>query len=130
VPSDNVATVQRLIEALNGRDLERYLDLCRPDVELISPLSPLEGPNVGPAGVTRFFAAIEEGAKRFRIEIDEFEDVGDGRVLAFGRIDWTSQGGISLDRPLANLYELEDGRLRRVHAYTEPGQARAAAGLG
>jgi hypothetical protein len=37
------------------------------------------------------------------------------------------RAGISLDRPIANLYELEDGRLRRVQAFEDEGAARTAA---
>ena len=123
-----MAIVRALIEALNRLDLDDYLALCHEDVELISPLSSIEGPSVGADGVRRFFATIEQGAQTFRVEIDSFEDLGGGKVLGFGRITATSQGGISLDRPIANLYELADGRLRRVQAFEDAGAARAAAG--
>ena len=75
----------------------------------------------------RFFTTIEQGAQTFRVEIDSFEDLGGGRVLGFGRLRATSQGGISLDRPIANLYELADGRLRRVQAFEDAEEARRAA---
>jgi ketosteroid isomerase-like protein len=127
VASDNVAIVRALIEALNRLDLDDYLELCHEDVELISPLSSIEGPSVGAEGVRRFFATIDQGAQTFRVEIDSFEDLGGGKVLGFGQIHATSQGGISLDRPIANLYELADGRLRRVQAFEDAGAARAAA---
>ena len=35
--------VRRLIEALNAHDVDAYLALCGPDVELYSPISALEG---------------------------------------------------------------------------------------
>jgi ketosteroid isomerase-like protein len=127
VASDNLAIVRALIEALNRLDLDDYLGLCHEDVELISPLSPIEGPSVGADGVRRFFATIEQGSQTFRVDIDSFEDIGGGRVLGFGKLHATSQGGISLDRPIANLYELADGRLRRVQAFEDPASARAAA---
>ena len=127
VSSDNGAIVRALIEALNRLDLDDYLELCHEDVELISPLSPIEGPAVGADGVRRFFTTIEQGSRTFRVEIDSFEDLGGGRVLGFGRLHATSQGGISLDRPIANLYQLADGRLRRVQAFEDPDEARRAA---
>jgi ketosteroid isomerase-like protein len=126
---DSIATVRRIIEAVNARDVDGYLELCHDDVELVSPLTPLEGSNVGPDGVRRFFAAIAENAREFHLAMDDFEEIAGERVLAVGRLSATSQGGIPLDRPMANLYELDGGKLRRVTAFTDRDDAlRAAAG--
>src|SRR5207248_1295375 len=42
---ENVEIVQRAIAAVNNRDLDGYLALCASDVELITPVAPIEGPN-------------------------------------------------------------------------------------
>jgi hypothetical protein len=49
-------------------------------------------------------------------------------VIAVARLRVTSRGGISLDRAVANLYELDAGRLRGVTAFADREEAvRAAA---
>jgi hypothetical protein len=62
---ENVEIVSRAIAAINDRDVDAYLALCSPDVELINQLAAIEGPNRGEAGIRNFFQAIDEAATRF-----------------------------------------------------------------
>ncbi|MGZ8667559.1 MAG: nuclear transport factor 2 family protein, partial [Solirubrobacterales bacterium] len=57
---ETVEVVSRAIAAINGRDIDAYLALCDPDVELINPVAAIEGPNRGEAGIRNFFQAINE----------------------------------------------------------------------
>src|SRR5205823_3241237 len=78
---DRVEIVRQAVAALNERDVERYLELCTPDVELVSPVAPLEGANTGVEGIRAFFASVEEGANAFRVELERLHKLEDGRVV-------------------------------------------------
>jgi ketosteroid isomerase-like protein len=130
MPQENVEVVRQLIAALNERDVERYLSLCTPEVELGVPTTPLEGPTRGPEGVRAYFAAVEEAATTFRVEAESIRNLSRDRVLVFGRLKMVSTGGIPLDRPITNVYELAAGKLRRVDVYFDREEALESVGLG
>jgi ketosteroid isomerase-like protein len=126
---ENLEIVRRAIGAVNQRDVSLYLALCAPDVELISPAAPLEGANTGAEGIQRFFSAVEEATSDFRLDAERVEAVGDDRVLAFGQVSMMSQGGIPFAQPFANVYDLVEGKLRRVRIYRDSDEALKALGL-
>jgi hypothetical protein len=79
---ENVTTVQLAIAAINDRDVDAYLACCVEDVELQTPLSPVEGAYRGTAGIRRFLSDIAAAGPDFRIEIERIEALGSDRVLA------------------------------------------------
>jgi ketosteroid isomerase-like protein len=127
---ENVEVVRQLIAALNERDVDRYLSLCTREIEISNPATPLEGPTTGPDGVREFFAAVEEATTTFRIEVERIHTVGRDRVLVFGQLKMVSSGGIALEAPTTNVYELVAGKVRRVDVYHDREQALEAVGLG
>jgi ketosteroid isomerase-like protein len=126
---ENVDAVNRAISAINERDVDAYLAVCSPDVELIRPTAAIEGPNRGEPGVRSFFDDISEGATRFELEVERLEALGDDRVLAFLTLNLESEGGFQQRQPLTNLYELEGGKLSRIRVFRDRGEALEAAGL-
>jgi ketosteroid isomerase-like protein len=72
----------------------------------------------------------DEVWEEFRLEPDEFVDGGD-RVVVIGR--WVGKGrgsGIEVQRPVAHVFTLHDGRVVRVElGYTGRGDALEATGL-
>lgn len=123
----NLDLVKQLIAALNDRDIERYLNLCVPEIELISPAAAIDGPSVGESGVRRFFAELDESARDFRLEVETFSAVRPDRVLATGTLSVTSERGVSIKQPIYNVYDLVDGKLRRVQGFFDRAEALAAA---
>src|SRR3954466_4828184 len=127
---ENEEVVRQLIAALNERDVDRYLSLCTPEVEISNPTTPLAGPTRGPEGVRKFFAAVEEATTTFRIEVERIHAVGPDRVLLFGQLKMVSTSGIALEHPTTNVYALVAGKRRRVDVYHDREQALEAVGLG
>ncbi len=107
--------------------------MAHPEVEWISEVSRLvDGSETVYRGV--------EGMRRYwdewhsvwdvTISVEEIRDLGD-IVLAFGRVQTRGgASGVDLERPVAFLYEFEDGLARRVRSYLEPEKALEAVGLG
>ena len=117
------------IRALNERDVDAYLALCAPDWSLDSVVSQIEGTLTGEEGVRRFFAMMDDTASEFHIEVDEMEELGDGRVLAVGRavaVSLTQEVPVEIE--IANVYDVADGTLRRVRAFTDRAEAEQAIG--
>ena len=121
--------VRQAIDAINRRDVEGYLELCTPDIELYTPVSALEGPYVGEQGVCQFFAMIEESTREFELDLVELRPIDTTRALARGMLRGRSGGGVAMESPFANIYELEAGRLRRVRIYLDVAEGLAAAGF-
>jgi ketosteroid isomerase-like protein len=126
---ENVEVVLQLIAALNERDVDRYLSFCTPEVELSVPTSPLEGSSKGPEGVRAYFAGVEEATTTFRVEVERIDAVSPDRVLVLGQLKMVSSGGVALERPVTNVYELTAGKLRRVDVYFDREEALEAVGL-
>jgi ketosteroid isomerase-like protein len=125
----NLEIVERAIIAVNARDAAAYSDLCHPDWELATPLAPLEGTFKGEAGIRAFFSALDEATESFTFCVDELRLVDDDRVLAHLRLSVVSQGGVPITQSVANVYELLDGKLRRVSVYFDRDRAFAELGL-
>jgi ketosteroid isomerase-like protein len=126
MPVDDFEVVRAALAALNAKDLDAYLSLCSDEFVLRSPLSALEGEYVGAAGVRSFFATLTEASASFVVEIDELLQVDPGRVLALLRLTASSHAGLELTQKIANVYEIADGKLRRVEVFTDRSAARAS----
>ena len=126
---ENVEVVRRALAALDSRDVEAYLEIASPDIELVTPESGLEGPSVGHDGIRRFFRALETYAETSGVEIEEIRPVND-RVLALFKL--TTSGRDSSPETsvqLAGVYDLEHGKIRRARVYADRAQALEAVGL-
>ena len=126
---ENVEIVRSALAALDRRDVEAYLELASPEIELITPASPLEGPTTGHDGIRRFFSELETYAKTSAFQVEEIRAV-DNQVLAFFTL--TALGRISgaeTSVHVAGVYDVEDGKLRRARIYPDRVEALEAVGL-
>jgi ketosteroid isomerase-like protein len=126
---ENVEVVQRAIAAVNERDVDGYLACCTPDMELVSPIAPLEGSASGAEGIRQWFAGLDEAQAEFRLDIESLRAVGEDRVLALVQVVTVSRGGIPYSQPAANVYDLVGAKLRRVRVYLDRNAALEAVGL-
>jgi ketosteroid isomerase-like protein len=124
---ENFEVVQQLIAALNARDVNRYLALCTPDVEYVSPAAPIEGVARGEEGLRAYFSANAEATTGFRIAVDQLQTLDGDRVLALTRIAVESRHGVSGDQPSASVYYFARAKVRGIrHSSTEPRPSETA----
>ena len=125
---ENVETVGRAITAINERDIDGYLACCTEDIQLQMP--GVEGVYEGADGIRRFFADIEDAGPDFRLHPERLEAVGGERVLAFVRLTFHGRAsGLSIPAENGNVYEFEEGKIRRVQIFLDRAEALEAAGL-
>jgi hypothetical protein len=124
---ENVEVVQRVTEALNAKDMEALVAAHHPDVEIVVVRSEIEGPYRGHEGLRRM--ATEAFDADWKVRIDDIRDCGGGRVLVLGRQGGTVRGVPPIDHLLAEVYEIDAGKVVRMQAFRTVEQALKAAGL-
>jgi len=129
ISSENVETVREALEAMNARDIDRYLTCCTDDVQLVPPTSAIEGTFDGPDGIRRYFADIEDVAPDFRLDAASIEAVDENRVIAFLRVTFSGRSsGVPGDLPVTSIYDLADGRISLIRVFLDREMALKAVG--
>ena len=123
---ENVEVVRRVNEAIEARDMEALVAEHHPDVEIVVLRSEIEGPYLGHEGLRRMAADMFEAD--FAMRIDEMRDLGDNRVLVLGRQHATVRGA-PWDHLLAEVFEIEAGKVARAQAFATVEEALEAVGL-
>lgn len=126
---ENLEVVHRAVTALNARDLEGYLACCTGDVELTTN-EVFAGVYKGPQGIRRFLTDVEDAAPDFHIDVQDLKAVGDDQVLA--SIQTGSTGRVSripMTQTQTNVYDLVDGKIRRIRIFLDHHRALKAVGL-
>jgi ketosteroid isomerase-like protein len=127
---ENVETVKRAIAAVNERDIDAYLSCCTKDVQLSTPLAEVSGVYEGADGIRRFFADVGDTGPDFQLTIERVEAIGPDRVLAFMLVTATGRAsGIPQDARTGNVYDLADGKIKRIRIFVDRDEALEAAGL-
>lgn len=127
---ESIEVVRRAITALNERDIDGYLACCTEDVQLLPPTAQIEGAYDGPNGVRRFLADVQDAGPDFRLEVEHLENLATELVLASLRATATGRTtGIDTDLQITNVYELDNGKIRRVRVFRDRDEALEAAGL-
>jgi ketosteroid isomerase-like protein len=124
---ENVEIVRRVNEAFDARDFDALLALHHPDVEIIVLRSAIEGPYRGHEGL-RQMATEAFNTADLQLRIDEVRDCGNDRVLVLGHQHGTV-GGIRFDHVLAEVFEIDAGKVRRAQSFPTVEEALKAAGL-
>ena len=125
---ENVDVVERVVAALNDRDVEGYLACCAEDVQLWTPL--FGGVYDGAVGIRRFFADVDDAAPEFHVTIERLEPIDADRVLAFVHLAASGRSsGIATPVDSANVYEVVDGKIARTRIFLDRSEALKAVGL-
>jgi hypothetical protein len=65
-----------------------------------------------------------------RLEIDDVDSTGDVVVLTFRWVARGRRSQIDVDIPMAGIYTVIDGLIKRIDFFFDPFEAREAVGLG
>ena len=128
---ENVELVERAVAAVNARDIDAYLACCTEDIELWTPMAELVGVYEGPEGIRRFFADVGDTAPDLHLELARVEPIGEDRAVAFiqGRATGRASGIDFASPASTNVYDLADGKIRRVRIFFDREKALEAVGL-
>lgn len=122
--------VREFIRAFNERDLDAFVAVLDPEVELHS----MKGLRKG-REAARLWATRSPGGVQQTIELDElYEDgteSGGGSAVALIKRRWTweEDGSIASEEPMAWLFELHDHRIRSWRPYDDRSEALHAGGF-
>jgi ketosteroid isomerase-like protein len=128
---ENVEVVKSFFEAFANRDLNAAARLLNPEIEIRPAI--VGGPEGvvyrGLTGNRQFWADIDAAWTEFRIEPEEFRDLG-GQVLVLGRaFAHGRESGIALDEAAGWLAAVRGGQIVRFRSFSNQPEALQAAGL-
>ena len=119
------------IEAWRAEDAPRAVSFFDPYVVAdVSRTDEIDSAFYGPQAITEFFRRFAGTFEDYRWEIERLTDLGSGAVLAVLRETGRGKGsGVPVDRPLATLYTVIDGKIARITTFHTEREALEAAGL-
>lgn len=126
-----MAIVERLMHAVDRRDIDAFAQVTTPDFEWFPVFAARVEGDVyrGRDGIESFLGEVDETWEEFRPIPEEYRDLGN-RVLALGRLKTRGRGsGVPIDSPWAGIYDLRGGEVSRIRTYLDHGEALRAAGL-
>lgn len=127
----NVEVVRRVLEAfvagVNSGDFAAAWDTgyLAADAQWVAFPELDQATYRGRAGFVEFMRTWSEDFERLSFRIERLIPAGDDRVVALLHQSAVGRRGSSVpgEQEYANVYELEEGRVVRVHAYLELAQA-------
>jgi ketosteroid isomerase-like protein len=128
---ENVEVVRGHIEAWRAEDAPRAVSFFDPYVVAdVSRTDEIDSAFYGHQAITEFFRRFAGTFEDYRWEIERLSDLGSGAVLAVLRETGRGKGsGVPVDRPLATLYTVIDGKIARITTFHSEREALEAAGF-
>jgi limonene-1,2-epoxide hydrolase len=122
--------VREFIRAFNGRDLDGFVAVLDPEVEIHASRGLRKG-----LQAARIWATREPGGVQQSIELEQlYEDDtegGGGRAVALivRRWHWEESGDLASEEEMAWTFELRDRKVRSWRSYRDRHEALATAGF-
>ncbi len=125
----NAAIIRSVLDAWAAGDVETIVAAMAEECELVPLRAQLEGTSYrGHDGVRRFYEDLNTDWEDLRLPYDEVREIGDS-VVVFARLVARGRtSGVNLDVPIGQLWELRDGKILTLRAFSEPEDALRAAG--
>ena len=132
MPAENIESLRQLLDAFNGRDIERILDFLHPDFEADVPPALSAEPDTyrGHAGARRYFESFWETMDDIRFRPERFWDAGESVVVAMRLTAKGRRSAIAVEQRFAQVWRFRDGKATHARAYPSDAEALKAAGLG
>ena len=128
MPVADESLIRKAYAAFADRDLDRLVALSDESVEVSTVTGLLAGrtePYRGFEGLAEYLEDLAGQWKRLELQPQNFQSLGEGRCLVFGRVRaWHERG--FLDSQNAWLWTIRDGKVASVRVYADPGDARRA----
>ncbi len=120
-------------DSFNRRDPEAMIDRWDPDCEwhpfITAEIEGAKGYR-GRDGIRQWFRDTDEMFSEVAWHVEEFQQLGDGRVLVLGQLEARGRAsGAEVKSAIGQLFELRDGKIVRGWAYPSHKEAGRAAGL-
>jgi ketosteroid isomerase-like protein len=131
VTQQNVEVVKSLFAAFADRDFNAADRVLSPEIEIRPAIvGGVEGVVYrGLSGNRQFWADIDAAWTEFRIEPEEFRDLG-AKVLVLGRAFARGrESGIAIDEAAGWLAAVREGQIVRFRSFSNQRDALEAAGL-
>src|SRR3954453_24053862 len=127
---ENVDVVRHFLEAYNGRDLERMIELMDPSFEFRSRFVGIESVHRASEGFPRaYFEMLDEPYEHFQVVLDEYIDAG-AAVVAVGRALWRGKAsGAEGETPVVPTFWLRAGKVLRAETSADRTEGLEAVGL-
>jgi hypothetical protein len=131
--SSNAQRIRSLYDAFGRGDIPTVLGALDPNVEWIEPENTIFGERNtfrGPKAVAEsVFMRIPQDWNNFRLSIDRVIDGGD-TVAVQGRYYATSKStGQQLNAQYVHVWDMRDGKIVRLHVYTDTAQFMRVSGM-
>jgi len=120
--------IRRAYQAFDRRDLEALTEIADESIEISTVTGLMAGrdqPYRGHEGIASYLADIGATWTRMELQPQQFIELGEGRVLVFGRARVWHQRGF-LDSSNAWLWTLRDDKVVSVRVFADPAEARRA----
>jgi ketosteroid isomerase-like protein len=117
----DVQVAREALDAYNAMDVQRVLSFLDPECEMLMLRSLLDGtPYHGHTAALQFFRDMADEWTSWRIEPEEFRDLGEGRVLLLANFKGRARAsGNEVSSPAAWLIELRGELIYHVRAFTD-----------
>jgi ketosteroid isomerase-like protein len=126
--AQHVELVRKGTEAFAARDVDWVIEHSTPEVEWYPAVAGgVQGkPYRGHPGLREFFKELQEVWEEFRLEPEEYRDLGD-HVLVLAKVHAKGRGGVVFDQSLDSVWEMRDGKIARGRSYLSREAALRAA---
>jgi uncharacterized protein len=128
VSSSATGLVRTLYTAINARDYETGFSLLSEDFEWVEPEQTLlSGRHRGFAEVRQAIEAQLEVWDEFRIEPEDFYEVGDRVAVPVRQRARGGSSGVELEIRIGHLWTVDEGKIVRLEVFPAREDARKAA---
>lgn len=122
--------VREFIRAFNERDLEAFVELLDPEVELHSMKGLRKGREAARVWATRAPGGVQQTVELEELYEEGLESGGGRAVALIRRIwHWDEDGSRAGEDEMAWLFELRDGRVRSWRPFEDRAEALRAGGF-
>jgi ketosteroid isomerase-like protein len=123
--------IRKSLHAFDARGVDAVAGELHPEFELNMETLLLDGRVYhGIEGLRRWRSDVADALEYDRFEPKAVRFAAENRIVVFGRLHSKGRtSGVETDVPLIHVYEMEDGKARRLTMYSDADRALHAVGL-